>query len=84
MTGTARAPAAPLPIVILISGRGSNMRAIAEQAARGALPVTVRAVISDQPAAAGLQTAAAMGIATAKIEASASLLPVLIEDPPCL
>lgn len=58
MTGTD----ARLPIVILISGRGSNMRVIAERAANGELPVTVSAVISDQPEAAGLATAAAMGI----------------------
>lgn len=51
-----------LPVVILISGRGSNMRVIAERAAAGALPVEVRAVISDQPAAAGLATAQAMNI----------------------
>ena len=54
----------PLPIAILISGRGTNMRVIAERAAAGSLPVDVRVVISDQPAAAGLQTAAAMNIAT--------------------
>jgi phosphoribosylglycinamide formyltransferase-1 len=54
--------AARLPIVILISGRGSNMRVIAELAAKGELPVAVRAVISDRAEAAGLATAAAMGI----------------------
>ena len=54
----------PLPIAILISGRGTNMRVIAEQAAAGNLPVDVRVVISDQPAAEGLRTAAAMNIAT--------------------
>lgn len=54
----------PLPIAILISGRGTNMRVIAERAAAGTLPVEVRVVISDQPAAEGLQMAAAMNIAT--------------------
>lgn len=53
-----------LPIAILISGRGSNMRVIAERAASGSLPVDIRVVISDQPAAEGLQAAAAMNIAT--------------------
>lgn len=53
-----------LPIAILISGRGTNMRVIAQRAAAGSLPVEVRVVISDQPAAEGLQTAAAMNIAT--------------------
>jgi len=54
----------PLPIAILISGRGTNMRVIAERAAAGSLPVDVRVVVSDQPAAEGLRTAAAMNIAT--------------------
>lgn len=58
---------APLPVVILISGRGSNMRAIAERAARGELPIEIRAVISDRPDAAGLETAAKLGIATASL-----------------
>lgn len=54
-----------LPIAILISGRGSNMRAIAELAAQARLPVEVRVVVSDKASAGGLETAAAMGIATA-------------------
>ena len=61
----ARVP--PLPIVILISGRGSNMRVIAELAASGELPVTVRAVVSDRHEAAGLATAASMGIPIASL-----------------
>lgn len=60
------APAKPslLPIVILISGRGSNMAAIAERAASGALPVDIRAVISDKPQAAGLALAQSLGVPT--------------------
>ncbi|MBL8270808.1 phosphoribosylglycinamide formyltransferase [Steroidobacter sp.] len=58
------APLEKLPIVILISGRGSNMLAIAERAASGALPVEVRAVISDKAEAAGLASAAALNIPT--------------------
>jgi phosphoribosylglycinamide formyltransferase-1 len=53
-----------LPVVVLISGAGSNLRAIAGQARSGALPVEIRAVISDRPEAAGLAWAAAAGIAT--------------------
>lgn len=53
-----------LPIVILISGRGSNMQAIAERAVSGELPVEIRAVISDRAEAAGLATAASMQIPT--------------------
>lgn len=52
-----------LPVVILISGGGSNMRTIAEAAATGRLNVEVRAVISDRADAGGLATAASMGIA---------------------
>ncbi|HEY5808204.1 MAG TPA: phosphoribosylglycinamide formyltransferase [Povalibacter sp.] len=60
---------ARLPVVILVSGRGSNMRAIVEHAARGELAVDIRAVISDKPDAAGLATAASLGIATASLVA---------------
>jgi phosphoribosylglycinamide formyltransferase-1 len=60
--GTATARSVRLPIVILISGRGSNMRAIAEQATKGALAVEIRAVISDRADAPGLATAAEFGI----------------------
>ena len=54
--------AAPLSIAILISGRGSNMVAIAEAVRDGRLPVTVAAVVSDQPQAAGLDRARELGL----------------------
>ena len=44
-------------IVILISGRGSNMVAILDAVAAGMLPVQVAAVISNRPDAAGLAEA---------------------------
>ena len=47
-------------VVILISGRGSNMRALLE----ADLPVEFRCVISNKADAPGLQTAAAHGIPT--------------------
>ncbi len=50
------------PIAILISGRGSNMVAIAREALAGRLPVTVAAVLSDQPDAVGLQRAQELGL----------------------
>jgi phosphoribosylglycinamide formyltransferase-1 len=56
--------AARLPIAILISGRGSNMRAIAERAADGSLPVDIRVVVSDQANAAGLEIARSLGLKT--------------------
>jgi phosphoribosylglycinamide formyltransferase-1 len=58
----------PLPTAILISGRGSNMRVIAERAAAGTLPIEIRVVVSDRAAAAGLQAAAAMNIPTRVLE----------------
>ena len=50
-------------IVILISGRGSNMEAILA----AHLPVTVAAVISNEPAAKGLATAQNQNIPTAVV-----------------
>ena len=60
---------ARLPAVILISGRGSNMRAIAERALAGRLAIDVRAVISDRADAAGLAAARDLGLATRLIAA---------------
>ena len=53
-----------LPIVVLISGRGSNLQSIIDQAASGDLPVEIRAVISNRPGVRGLDRAAAAGIET--------------------
>jgi phosphoribosylglycinamide formyltransferase 1 len=49
-------------IVILISGRGSNMEALIAARDAGTLPVNLAAVISNRPAAAGLETAEKAGI----------------------
>jgi len=54
-------------IVILISGRGSNMISIVDAIHSGDLPVTVAAVISNRPDAAGLTFAQQAGIPTATI-----------------
>ena len=51
-----------LPIVILISGRGSNLQAILDAVTAGKLLVDVRAVISNRPDAAGLERAREQGI----------------------
>jgi phosphoribosylglycinamide formyltransferase 1 len=56
-----------LPVVILISGRGSNMRALADRAKDGTLPIDIRAVISDRTEAPGLEKARERGIATATL-----------------
>ena len=52
-------------IVILISGRGSNMQAIVEAQLPGA---RIAAVIANRPDAAGLAWAAERGIATAALD----------------
>ena len=52
-------PATPrIPVVILISGRGSNLHAIIEAVRQNELPIDIRSVISNRPAAAGLRYAA--------------------------
>lgn len=54
-------------IVILISGRGSNMQAIVRAARAGDWPARIAAVISNRPDAAGLAFAQAHGIPTAVV-----------------
>ena len=49
-------------IVILISGRGSNMEALIAARDAGQLPVNIAAVISNRPDAQGLETAMRAGI----------------------
>ena len=55
-------------IVILISGRGSNMEAIVRACADEAWPAQVSAVISNRADAPGLGLARAHGIATAVVD----------------
>jgi phosphoribosylglycinamide formyltransferase-1 len=55
-------------IVILISGRGSNMEAMLAERDAGRLPVNIAAVISNRPDAKGLETAARAGIATRALD----------------
>lgn len=55
-------------VVILISGSGSNMVAIAEQVQTGAIDAEISAVISNRPDAAGIQKAKDRDIATAIVD----------------
>ena len=55
-------------LVILISGRGSNMEAVVRACARERWPAQVAAVIASRPDAAGLAFAASQGIATAVVD----------------
>lgn len=59
---------APLPVVILISGRGSNLKAIIEQTRSAELPIRICCVISNRPDAQGLELAAQSGIQTSVID----------------
>jgi phosphoribosylglycinamide formyltransferase-1 len=58
-------------IVILISGRGSNMQAIVRRCADERWPAQVVAVIASRPDAAGLAFAVAEGIPTVVVDARA-------------
>jgi len=54
--------ARPLPIVVLISGTGSNLQSLINARDGGRLPVEIRRVVSNRPEAAGLKRAERAGI----------------------
>ncbi len=58
-------------LAVLISGRGSNMLAIADACARGELQAEIALVLSNRPDAQGLQSARDRGIATAVVDHTA-------------
>jgi len=60
----------PFSVVVLISGKGSNLQAIIDEVRGGQLKINIAAVISDRPAAAGLARATAAGIPTHVIDFS--------------
>jgi phosphoribosylglycinamide formyltransferase-1 len=64
---------AALPFAVLISGRGTNMLALARAAADGAIAGRVTAVISDRADAAGLVEASRLGLATRVLPCSAGV-----------
>lgn len=55
----------PLPFAVLISGRGSNMLALARATRDGRIDGEIVRVVSDRPDAAGLAAATSLGLATA-------------------
>ncbi len=55
---------AQLDVVVLISGRGSNLQSIIDQARAGVLPIRIRAVISNCADAYGLVRAQEAGVPT--------------------
>ncbi|MCB1802212.1 MAG: phosphoribosylglycinamide formyltransferase [Gammaproteobacteria bacterium] len=60
------APTAPLPVVVLISGSGSNLQALIDSA--GEQHFRIHGVISNRPQAGGLARATAAGIATRVVD----------------
>jgi len=59
-----------LPVVVLISGSGTNLQALIDAAAAGR-PFAIAAVISNRPAVAGLERASAAGIPTRVVDHTA-------------
>jgi phosphoribosylglycinamide formyltransferase-1 len=62
-------PAPELALAIVISGRGSNMAAIAQACARGKIGARVVRVIADRPDAGGLAVAHGLGLQTTVVAA---------------
>ncbi|MGW8310817.1 MAG: phosphoribosylglycinamide formyltransferase [Thiogranum sp.] len=62
--------AAPLSLVVLISGRGSNLKAILDAIEHDRLEAVVRAVISSRADAPGLEYARRAGIDTLALDAA--------------
>ncbi len=58
----------PAPVVVLLSGRGSNLQAIMHETTTGRLDIDLRAVISNRAEAEGLRLARAAGIPAHVIE----------------
>ena len=57
----------PLRLAVLLSGRGSNMGALARACASGMLAARVVVVIADRGGAAGIDAARALGLETATL-----------------
>jgi phosphoribosylglycinamide formyltransferase-1 len=66
-------PHAPLPIAVLVSGRGSTLQALVEHSRRADAPYRVALVLSDNAQARGLVIARDLGIATRAVPADKSI-----------
>ena len=55
-------------LVVLISGRGSNLQAILDQAVSGELPVEVATVVSNRPGVHGLERARQAGVPALELD----------------
>jgi phosphoribosylglycinamide formyltransferase-1 len=65
--------ARPARIVVLISGRGGNMRALVERSRDPAMGFEVAAVLADQPGAGGLAIARDLGVPAQVVAAEPSM-----------
>jgi phosphoribosylglycinamide formyltransferase 1 len=70
----------PERIVILISGRGSNMRALVEQSRDPAMGCEVAAVLADKPGAGGLAIASNLGVPAELVVAAPSISRVRYDE----
>jgi phosphoribosylglycinamide formyltransferase-1 len=59
---------APLRVAVLVSGRGSNLRALIAAQREGVLPIEIVVVASNKAAAEGLRHAEAAGITTIALD----------------
>ena len=57
----------PMPVAVVISGRGSNMEAIARASLSAGSPYKIVRVIADRETAGGLARAAALGLPTSVV-----------------
>ena len=57
-----------ISVVILISGRGSNLLSLLDAVDSGSIPARIVGVLANRPAAQGLQTAAARGVPTCVVD----------------
>jgi formyltetrahydrofolate-dependent phosphoribosylglycinamide formyltransferase len=60
-----------IPVAVLVSGRGSNLRALIDAAAEPEHPARIVHVVSDRPEAPALGVAREAGIATTLVEGAA-------------
>jgi phosphoribosylglycinamide formyltransferase 1 len=65
------APTTPLPLVVLLSGGGTNLQAILDACAQGHIRARVQAVISNRPGAGGLERARRAGVPTEIVDHTA-------------
>ena len=72
--------APPLALAVVISGRGSNMAAIAQICADGKIPARIARVIADRPGVGGIALARQLGLDVDMVPAQEFATPAAFED----